>query len=152
MSADSRNVRTIYSEDPTMGLKGVVFSTSPTTKESADLFRRTADGMGKGARAAITRTGINAAGGAEATQFFTPTPDSPFAAVDGTPDFAVGILLPKYGTPIHMYISENSSGRDVQLVAKHDWASGQRADRIVRSFLGAFQNADAGLAISDGNV
>jgi hypothetical protein len=78
-----------------MAQKGVVFDTVLTTKETADIFRGAAEGQRAGARKvfeALAKIG----GAGAAVGYYTPNFDSPFAAVDGTPDFAIGINILKF--------------------------------------------------------
>ncbi len=91
--------------------------------------------------------------------FFTPTFHSPFAAVDGVPDFAVGVYIGKFigggdgaGTVLHMYVDESGDRRDVQIVSPHTLTGGMRSARLARKIFDAFQAADPGLVVTNGNI
>jgi hypothetical protein len=140
-----------------MGQKGVVFSTTLTTKECADRFRQAA-GNARGLTAKFGELTAKVAGN-DQSGFFTPTFDSPFAGIDGTPDFAVGIYIGKWvngasgaGTAIHMYVDEDGDLRNVQIVSPHTLTGATRSARFARKFLEAFQAADPKLQIQDGNI
>lgn len=140
-----------------MGQKGVVFTTSLTTKQCADLFRQAA-GNAHGLGAKVAELSAKAMGN-DQSGYFTPKFDSPFAALDGTPDFAVGIFMGKMlagasgaGTAVHMYVDEDGDHRSVQIVSPHTLTGGMRSARLARKFLEAFESADANLKITDGNI
>ncbi|HUC14472.1 MAG TPA: hypothetical protein VMS00_08470, partial [Acidimicrobiales bacterium] len=107
-----------------MGQKGVVFSTKLTTKECAEVFRQAAESA-RGLGAKMAGLGVKITGHDE-SGFFTPKFDSPFAALDGVPDFAVGVHILKFaggakgaGTTVHMYVDEGGEHRNVQIVSPH---------------------------------
>ena len=140
-----------------MRQEGVVFATRLSTKECADVFRQAA----RSARGLGARSGEFAAKvmGKDQSGFFTPSFDSPFAGVDGVPDFAVGVHVGKFvgggtgaGTTIHMYVDEAQNNRRVQIVSPHGLTGGARSRRFVLKFLKAFQEADPNLSLTDGNV
>jgi hypothetical protein len=140
-----------------MGQKGVVFSTAMSTKQCADLFRQAA-GNARGLGAVVSELSAKAMGN-DQSGFFTPTFDSPFAGIDGIPDFAVGVYIGKMlngasgaGTAVHMYVDEDGDHRSVQIVSPHTMMGGMRSAKFARKFLEAFQAADPNLRISDGNV
>lgn len=141
-----------------MAQKGVVFKTSLSMKQCADVFREGADSA-RGITARMSEIGAKAIGNGEVTGFFTPTFDSPFASIDGVPDLAVGIIVLKFGggakgngTPVHMYADERGDHRDVQIVSKHGLTGGMRSARLARKFLEQFQLADPNLQVAEGNL
>jgi hypothetical protein len=77
-----------------MGQKGAVLSTTLTTKECADLFRQAA-GNARGLTAKFGELTAKVAGN-DQSGFFTPSFNSPFAGIDGVPDFAVGVYVGKW--------------------------------------------------------
>ena len=143
-----------------MRQKGVVFRTTLTTKECADLFRIGA-GSARRLNAKIGELGAKLAGN-DNSGFFTPTFEaSPFAAVDNetVPSFAVGVFIGKFsagaqgaGTAVHMYVDEEPEAREVQLVSPHTLTGGMRSGRFVRKFFAVFRDADPALDVLDGNV
>jgi hypothetical protein len=141
-----------------MGQKAVVFSTTLTIKDCANLFRAAGDsargGWGKMHEAAATVMGNGNMKG-----YYTPTFDSPFAAADGVPDYAVGVNILKFngggqgnGTHIHMYVDDGGATRSVQIVSRHGLLDGGRSTKFVKRFLDQFQSADRQLRITDGNI
>lgn len=140
-----------------MAQKGVVFATSLSVKECADLFRQ---GWQTTRRTTARLTEmLDKVSGHGLADFYTPTSDDPFASVDGVPDFSVGVQvlggiggIRAGGTPIHMYVFEGGERREVQLVSTYSVTGGIGAARVVRRFLEQFQGADPNLTISDGNV
>ena len=141
-----------------MGQKGVVFTTSLSLKDCANIFRHAAQSS-RGAKAKMVEMGARAAGNHDAVGFYTPRFDSPFAAVDGVPDFAIGFNVIKFmggargnGTHVHMYVDEKGSTRDVQLISSHGLTGGMRSGRVVSAFFEHFQAADPRLRVTDGNV
>ncbi len=140
-----------------MAQKGVVFSTTVTIKACADLFRQGHQST-RGTTARLTEL-LDKAGRQGLAEFYTPTDDDPFASVDGVPDFSVGVQIlggiggvRAGGTPIHMYVFEHGSHRQVQLVSTYTITGGTGAARVVRRFLEQFQGADPKLEIAAGNI
>src|SRR4051794_33001295 len=112
-----------------MGQKGIVFTTQLSTADCSTVFRHAAANA-RGATARIAETAAKAMGN-DQSGFFTPTFDSPFAAIDGTPDFAVGVHVAKLlngamgaGTTIHMYVDEAGGRRGVQIISPHTLTGG----------------------------
>ncbi|MGY1802961.1 hypothetical protein ACI78T_06745 [Blastococcus sp. SYSU D00922] len=141
-----------------MGQKGIVFTTGLSVKECADIFRTAGDAT-RGVKGKIFETVAGAMGNGAATGYYTPTFDSPFASVDGVPDFAIGINILKFngggqgnGTHVHMYVDDRGGERSVQLVSQHGLLGGARSARMTRKFLEHFQAADQRLAVTDGNL
>jgi hypothetical protein len=141
-----------------MGQKGVVFTTSLSVKECANVFRDAADSA-RGVKGKLFEAAAKGMGNGDATGFYTPNFDSPFAAVDGTPDFSVGINILKFmgggqgnGTHVHMYVDDRGEARSVQLVSRHGLTGGMRSASLTRKFLDQFQTADSTLRITDGNL
>jgi len=141
-----------------MGQKGIVFNTTLTTQVLANVFRSTADKQRGGARKALELV-AKVGGAGEVVGYYTPRFDSPFAAVDGVPDFAIGINIIQAfgagqgdGTHVHMYVDDGGDKRSVQLIAKHGLLGGGRATRIARLFFEQFQAVDRTLQITDGNL
>jgi hypothetical protein len=141
-----------------MGQKGAVFRTTLSVAACADVFRAAGEGA-RGVKARMLEVGAKLAGNGDRTGYYTPTFDSPFAAVDGTPDFAVGLNILKFsagaqgnGTHVHMYVHDNGDTREVQIVSHHGITDGRRSARIVRRFLDHFQSADRRLELTDGNI
>lgn len=141
-----------------MGQKGVSFTTKLTVKDCADVFR-TAGEAARGAKAKLLEASAKVAGHGDRIGYYTPTFDSPFAAVDGVPDFAIGLNILKFnagvqgnGTPVHMYVDDCGDTRSVQLVSNHSLLEGARAARLIRGFLEQFQRADPTLNITDRNI
>jgi hypothetical protein len=141
-----------------MAQRGVVFSTTLSIGECTDIFRRGA-GSARGGWARLTELVAKMKGNGELAGFYTPTFDSPFAAVDGVPDFAVGIniLGPMHGAngpgvSVHMYVDDRQDRREVQLVSQGGLTGGMRAARLTRKFLEQFEVADPNLKISAGNI
>src|ERR1700735_3982953 len=113
-----------------MSQKGVVFTTALSIKQCTEVFRRAADGT-RGVIGRVTEVTAKVSGQGDMVGFYTPTFDSPFAAVDGIPDFSVGynVLslaggLRAGGTPIHMYLNEKAGRREAQLVSKYTITGG----------------------------
>lgn len=133
-----------------MSIKGVSFTTAMSVKECADAFRLAASqarGMGAKLGEAAARFRGQTSGG-----FFTPTSDSPFAAVDGVPDFAIGVHIGKMlngaagaGTTVHMYVDDRGGRREVQIVSPHSLGGGMRSERFVERFRAAFEASDPSL-------
>lgn len=141
-----------------MAQKGVVFSTALSIKQCTEVFRHAAEGT-RGLIGRLTEVTAQVSGQGEMVGYYTPTFDSPFDAVDGTPDFSVGynVLslaggLRAGGTPIHMYLNEQKGRREAQLVVKHGITGGTGAARVVRRFLQQFQAADPTVHIDQGNI
>jgi hypothetical protein len=141
-----------------MAQKGVVFSTSLSVKECADTFRQGASGA-RGLNAKFTEVIAKVKGNGDLTGFYTPEFNSPFASVDGVPDFAVGInmLGPMHGAngpgvPVHMYVDERQGQREVQIVASHGLTGGMRATRLASKVFEHFREADPQLEVTDGNL
>lgn len=137
-----------------MGQKGVVFTTTLTIRECSDMFRQAADRV-RGGFGRMLSGGAKMANSPYPNDFFTPTFDSPFATVDGVPDFAVGIVIFAVGgspKPVHMYVDEKNSFREVQLISKHGLTGGSRSARITGQFLDQFRSADQNLTVTDGNL
>ncbi len=141
-----------------MSQKGVVFETTLSIKDCADLFRQGWQTT-RGSTSRLTEL-LDRATGQGLADFYTPTADDdPSASVDGVPDFSVGVQIlggiggiRAGGTPIHMYIFEQQAKREVQLVSAYSITGGTGAARVVRRFLEQFQAADPQLKITDGNV
>lgn len=141
-----------------MGQKGVVFDTALSMKDLAQIFRETTESQRNVARKAfevIAKVG----GAGEAVGYYTPNFSSPFAAVDGTPDFAIGVNIMKFagsamgnGTHVHMYVDDGGDKRSVQLIAKHGLLDGGRAAKIARLYFENFQAADRAVRVTDGNL
>jgi hypothetical protein len=138
--------------------KGIVFTTELTVKQCADVFRRAA-GDARGLNAKLTEVVAKAKGNGDLVGFYTPTWDSPFAAVDGVPDFAVGIniLGPMHGangpgTPVHMYVDDRGDRREVQLVSAHGLTGAVRSARLTRKVFDCFEATDPRLTVTDGNI
>lgn len=141
-----------------MGMKGVVFETSRSTRDLANTFREAAEAA-KGANAKLASIAGRMMGNGKLDDYFTPTFDSPFDVVTGIPDFAVGTVILKFqgggqgnGTPIHMYVFEQGASRRVELVSAHGFTGGPRSARVVRKVFEGFQALDPGLRILDDNV
>ena len=141
-----------------MGQKGVVFTTSLTVKDCADVFRAAGDSA-RGGMAKLLEVGATVAGNRDTTGYYTPNFSSPFAAVDGVPDFAIGINILKFsagaqgnGTHVHMYVDDEGSMRTVQLVSQHGLMDGGRSAKFTRKFLEQFQAADRELNVKDRNI
>lgn len=141
-----------------MAQKGVVFSTELSLAECAEVFRQGAsDTRGVGVK--LSETIAKVQGNGDQLGFYTPTFDSPFAAIDGVPDFAVGhnFMGPMHGArgagiPVHMYVDECHDHRDVQLVSKHGLTGGPRAARLTRKVFSYFQDADPELSVGESNI
>jgi hypothetical protein len=141
-----------------MKQKGVVFTTSLSVKQCADLFRNAAEST-RGIKARMSEVAASAMGNSETVGYYTPSFDSPFAAVDGVPDFAIGFNVLKFmgggqgnGTHVHMYVDDQGSERNVQLVSGHGLTGAARSARCVSIFMQQFQSADRALRVVDGNI
>lgn len=141
-----------------MPQKGVVFTTALTVKECAGVFR-TAGDSARGGIGKLREFGAKTQGHGDNIGYYTPTFDSPFAAVDGVPDFAIAVNILKFsmgspsaGTHVHMYVDDGHDTRTVQLVSTHGLMDGGRSARLTRQFLEQFQAADRRLKITDGNL
>jgi len=141
-----------------MSQKGVVFTTALTIKQCTEVFRHAADGT-RGVIGRLTEVTAKVSGQGDMVGFYTPTFDSPFAGVDGIPDFSVGynVLslaggLRAGGTPIHMYLNEKAGRREAQLVSKYTITGGMGAARVVRKFLDQFRAADPTVHVDQGNI
>lgn len=141
-----------------MGQKGVVFSTTLTVKDCAAVFRAAGDSV-RGGMAKMLEVSATVVGHGDRTGYYTPTFDSPFATVDGVPDFAIGVNILKFsagaqgnGTHVHMYVDDGGDTRTVQLVSNHGLMDGGRSAKFTRKFLGQFKIADRQLRVTDGNI
>ena len=141
-----------------MGQKGVVFTTKLSVQECAHAFRAAGDSA-RGGLVKIREVGAAVMGNGDRTGYYTPNFDSPFAAVDGTPDFAIGVNILKFnagaqgnGTHVHMYVDDGGDSRTVQLVSSHGLMDGGRSARLTRKFLDQFRAGDPQLQITDGNI
>jgi hypothetical protein len=141
-----------------MGQKGVVFNTGLSVKDCANVFR-TAGDAARGGKSKLLEIAAKVAGHGDRTGYYTPTFESPFAAVDGVPEFAIGVNVLKFnagaqgnGTHIHMYVDNRGETRTVQLVSKHGLMDGARSARLTRKFLEHFQGADGQLRVTEGNL
>lgn len=141
-----------------MGQKGAVFTTSLPLRDLAAIFREAGEsargGMGK-----LLELGATMSGNSDTLGFYTPSFDSPFAAIEGSPDFAIGVNILKFnagaqgnGTHVHMYVDDSGSERMVELFAKHGWLDGGRAARLADQFLRAFRAADPKLVVQESNL
>lgn len=140
-----------------MRQKGAVFSTSLSTKECSNVFRQAASAA-RGLGAKVGEFGAKVTGH-DHSGFFTPKFDSPFAAIDGAPDFAVGVYIGKFvgggggaGTAVHMYVDDDGDSRSVQIVSPCTLTGSGRSRRLVVKFLEAFRGADPRLRVTDSNV
>lgn len=141
-----------------MGQKGVVFATTLTLKDCANVFRATGDSV-RGTRARLLEAGAKLAGNGDRTGYYTPAFNSPFAAIDGVPDFAIGLNVLKFsagaqgnGTHVHMYVDDGGATRTVELASGHGLLDGGRSAKLVRKFLEQFQAADRELRVTDSSV
>lgn len=141
-----------------MKQKGVVFTTSLSVKECADLFRDAAEST-RGIKARMSETAASVLGNSETVGYYTPRFDSPFSTVDGVPDFAIGFNVLKFmgggqgnGTHVHMYVNDQDAERNVQLVSAHGLTGTARSARCVSIFLQQFQSADRALRMIDSNI
>lgn len=141
-----------------MGQRGIVFTTGLSVKECANVFRTAAEAS-RGAKAKFSEMAAKMAGNSETVGFYTPTFDSPFASIDGVPDFSIGFNALKFsagaqgnGTHIHMYVDDQGDTRSVQIVSKHGITGGARSGRFVSKFFEQFQAADRGLRVTEGNI
>lgn len=141
-----------------MGQKGVVFTTSLTIQQCGHLFRETGDKV-NGLKGKLMGGMASVMGNGEATGFYTPSFDSPFAGIDGAPDFAVGVNIMKFngggqgnGTHVHMYVDDQGDQRSVQLVSKHGLTGGMRSTRMTQKFFEQFRAADPRLRVTEGNI
>lgn len=141
-----------------MKQKGIVFTTWLSVKQCAELFRSAADST-RGIKARMSEVAASAMGNSETVGFYTPNFDSPFATVDGVPDFAIGFNVLKFvgggqgnGTHVHMYVDDRGSERNVQLVSAHGLTGAARSARCVSIFMERFRGADHALRVTDGNI
>ncbi|WP_194922248.1 hypothetical protein [Catenulispora rubra] len=141
-----------------MQQKGIVFTTRLSVSDCANLFRETGDAL-RGVGRKLLEATAKVAGHGDLTGYYTPEFNSPFARVDGIPEFAVGINIMKFsaaaqgnGTHVHMYVDDRGDHRDVQLVSNHTITGGMRSGRMVRKFFEAFQGTDAGVRVTDSKV
>lgn len=78
-------------------------------------------------------------------KFFTPTPnDSPFAAFEDAPAFAVGVTMAKGGVvggadpiTLHMYVLDRGDSREVLLLARYTLSGKAGAQRFIEHFAAA---------------
>ncbi|HEV7527315.1 MAG TPA: hypothetical protein VGO29_00270 [Solirubrobacteraceae bacterium] len=144
-----------------MGQKGVVFTTTMTTRQCGDVFKKAA-GAAQGKFGKAMELIPKAAGGTAGLMqagFYEPTFNSAFDALDERPTFAVGTQIygvataaRSGGTPFHMYVFDRSQYREVQLVSAHGLTGGGGSRRVVEKALEVFQDADPALTVSDGNI
>lgn len=141
-----------------MRQKGVVFTTTLSLKECANIFRSTGESV-RGTGRRLLEVTAKIAGNGETTGYYTPTFNSPFAAIDGVPDFAIGLNILKFnagaqgnGTHVHMYVDDGGESRTVELVSGHGMLDGGRSEKLVRRFFEQFQSADSRLRVTDGNI
>lgn len=92
--------------------------------------------------------------GATKMEYFTPTKDSPFDALDDDPvAFSVGVSIPKFsGTgggvvTLHLYVWDRGSSREVLLVSPHTSTTGHSAKKALSKVLGSFQQLDPSLSV-----
>jgi hypothetical protein len=141
-----------------MRQKGIVFTTSLSLRDCGNLFRTTGESVrGKGAR--LLEVTAKVAGNSDRTGFYTPTFNSPFSQIDGTPDFAIGLNILKFnagaqgnGTHVHMYVDDNGGHRTVELVSSHGMLDAARSAKFVRRFFEEFQGADPKLQVAETNI
>jgi hypothetical protein len=141
-----------------MGQKVVVFTTTLTVKDCANVFRAAGDAVRGGGMAKLFEAGATVAGNKDRTGYYTPSFDSPFAG-SGVPDYAIGVNILKFsagaqgnGTHVHMYVDDEGDIRNVQLISKHGFTDGGRSAKFTRKFLEQFQAADQQLRVTDGNL
>jgi hypothetical protein len=144
-----------------MRQKGVVFATQLSTSQCAQVFKETGQAARGGARKLLEVT-TRLGGHGDKTGFYTPTFDPVFAQVEGTPDFALAVNILKFGPAfttgpgngihVHMYVTDEETTRKVEINAKHGMTDGGLAGNLVRRFLDAFQGADPGLTVTEGNI
>jgi hypothetical protein len=138
-----------------MGQRGVVFTTTLTVQDCANVFRA----AGESARSGIAKmfeVGAAAAGHGDRTGYYTPSFNS---RSGGAPDYAIGVNILKFsagaqgnGTHVHMYVDDKGDTRTVQLVSKHGVMDGGRSAKYTRKFLEQFQAADRRLRVTEGNI
>jgi len=93
--------------------------------------------------------------GNDASGFFTPSDNSPFAALDDDkPSFMIGCNIPKFtnsahgaANTIHMYVWDRGSHRDVEFASPHSMMGGASSAKLVRKVITSFQQADPNLAV-----
>jgi hypothetical protein len=90
--------------------------------------------------------------------FYEPT-FSPRDRADRRPDFSYGTQIygivtaaRSGGAPLHMYVFNDSSHREVQIVSAHGITGGGGSRRVVQKVLEVFKSADPGLKVTDGNI
>jgi hypothetical protein len=131
-----------------MGSKQARLSTTLTVKQCAEVFRQGAS-QARGIGSMIGGLAAKAAGN-DQSGFFTPSSNSPFAALDDDPPvFSVGALIPKFsagaqgnGTAIHMYVWDRGATRLVHLLSPHGLGGGMHASKLVTKVGAAFEAAD----------
>ncbi len=141
-----------------MGTKGVAFTTRLSVNECANIFRDAGEDV-RGAGSRLLEAGAKIAGNSGATGYYTPTFDSPFASIDGVPDFAIGLNILKFnagaqgnGTHVHMYVDDQGDVRAVEIVSRHGMLDGGRSARLVGKFFERFTSADRSLTVSESNI
>ncbi|MFG1808381.1 hypothetical protein [Streptomyces sp. NPDC049040] len=131
-----------------MGSKQASLSTTLTVKQCAEVFREGAS-QARGIGSMLGGIAAKVAGN-DQSGFFTPTDNSPFAALDDDPPaFSVGALIPKFsagaqgnGTAIHMYVWDRGATRAVELFSPHGIGGGMHASKLVTKVGAAFEAAD----------
>lgn len=141
-----------------MGDKGVVFQTKLSIQECGNIFRDTAEGARGIGRKSI-ETIVKMRGGGEAVGYYTPTFNSPFAAIDGVPDFAIGINLARFmngangaGFNVQLYVDDEGERRNVELHCRYGGLGGGTATKHVTQFLEQFRAADPQLVVTQSNI
>jgi hypothetical protein len=121
-----------------------------SVKECAQVFQQAAGRLGSRVGRTLGRFGAHSG-----NDFYTPTDDSPFAALDDDkPDFAVGTGISKFNAGakgnasfVRMYVWDREAVREVVLACAHPLGGGIHAQRSVNGFVTAFKNADASCVV-----
>jgi stress response protein SCP2 len=127
----------------------IKFTTVLTTRQVGELFRdATADTQGLRGKA-ITLMRSATSHGAVRFEYFTPRDDTPFGDLDDdSPDFSVGVIIPKYaGTSggvvvLHLYVWDRGANREVLLGSPHTIGGIKSSRKAVAKLFAEYQGED----------
>jgi hypothetical protein len=158
MSIAPVNSRLTINMRGNMRVAGFTVFSSLGVKENADLFKSTTSGMYGGS--AKFAAGVRRISGqmktAQRLEFFKPTNDSPFSALDDdVEDFAVGVSIPKaVGTGggsivLQLFVWDRGDRREARVRSPYSIGSASSTRKALNALGLAYQEADPGAAIRE---
>jgi hypothetical protein len=137
-----------------MRTSGVRVTTQLEMKELGALFQTATRGMfGAGKKVGAFFRTMSGYGDTK-FEFFTPSSDSPFDALDDDqPAFSVGANIPKFsgtggGTvTLHMYVWDRGGRREVLLASPHTLNTGHSANKAIERIVQEIQSRDPSLQL-----